>query len=315
MSPDAATGVPRAPGDAPPALAPVALFAYRRVEHLREAVASLQRNPEAPRTDLVVFCDAAARPEHADAVAAVRAHVAAIDGFRSVTRVLRSENLGLARSILGGVSQLLAGGERVIVVEDDLVVSPHFLRYMNEALERYAAEPRVACVHGYSYPAATPLPETFFLRGGDCWGWATWSRAWARFEQDGTRLHRQLRDANLLDAFDLDGAYPYAWMLEQQIAGKIDSWAIRWHASCFVQDLLTLYPGRSLVRNIGTDASGTHCESTEAFEAGVAATPIRLDPIAVEPSAAARAAIARFLRTQRPMRTRVRHLVHTLLGI
>jgi hypothetical protein len=289
-----------------PRLAPVVLFACARPDHLRRTLDALRTNPEAGATPLVVFCDGARRPEQAAAVEAVRSIAASAEGFASVTPVLRPRNLGLAASIIDGVSEQLGRHERVIVLEDDILVSPHFLRYMNEALDVYAAEPRVASIHGYCYPTREVLPETFFLRGADCWGWATWARAWKHFNPDGTALLCALRERGLERRFDLDGAYPYSRMLEDQIAGRNDSWAVRWHASCFLDDMLTLYPGRSLVHNIGNDASGTHSGATAAFAQSVASEPVQVLPQALEECAAARAAFARYLSRERSLWGRMR---------
>jgi hypothetical protein len=274
--------------------APVALFAFKRPVHLQRTVESLAANPLATRTHVVVFCDAARDERDTDGVAAVRAKVAQMRGFASVTPVHRESNLGLARSIIDGVSQLLAAHGRVIVVEDDLLLSPHFLLYMNEGLEVYAGDDKVASLHGYCYPVDMPLPETFFLRGADCWGWATWSRAWSHFEPDGRALLAALEAQGLTRRFDLDGSFPYTRMLADQIAGRNDSWAVRWHAACFLRGMLTLYPGRTLVENIGNDASGTHRGATGDFSASVSSTPVPVRRIALDESALARRAFARF---------------------
>jgi hypothetical protein len=288
------------PYSAPTDLAPVAVFAFKRPKHLARMLASLAANAEAVRTDVVVFCDAPRNKAEAAAVAEVRALVDSIRGFASVRAVHREQNLGLARSIIEGVTSMLDHNGRVIVVEDDLELSPHFLRFMNDGLACYAHDDRVASIHGYSYPARAPLPETFFLRGADCWGWATWSRAWAGFISDGQRLLYELRSKGLASEFDLDGAYPFTTMLAEQIAGRNDSWAVRWHASCFLADQLTLYPGRSLVHNIGNDASGTHRGDTEAFAQALVGGPIWVDRLPLEPSHLAREAFKTFLRQHRP---------------
>ena len=156
--------------------APIALFAYNRPAHLARTLAALQNNELAAASDLFVFADGAKSPAHAEGVARVRETLRDVTGFRSVTVAARAENLGLARSIISGVTELVTAHDRVIVVEDDLHTSPYFLRYLNEALEMYAADERVVSAHAYVYPIARPLPETFFLRGADCWGWATWRR-------------------------------------------------------------------------------------------------------------------------------------------
>jgi hypothetical protein len=295
-------------------LAPVIVFAYARADHLRRCVESLLANPEAERTDVTFFCDGPRDAGHIGGVEAVRSYVETITGFRSVRRVFREQNLGLSRSIIGGVTQALAESGRVIVLEDDLELSPHFLRFMNEALVRYRDDSRVASVHGYVYRTGEPLSETFFLRGADCWGWATWERAWRHYRSDGADLLAQLKARRLCHAFDFEGTYPFTRMLDQQIKGHNDSWAVRWHASCYVDGLLTLYPGRSLVRNIGNDASGTHAEKSDDFAVELSPTPISVCEILVEPSAASHAAFAAFFKARRTTRSRLRQLVYSLSG-
>lgn len=281
--------------------APIVLFAYKRADHLRRTIESLRENAEAASTELTLYCDGARTPSDQAAVDEVRSFVRQIEGFALVRPVFRPHNLGLAQSVISGVTEALQRHDRVIVLEDDLVLSPHFLRYMNAGLDCYAADDTVASIHGYCYPTEARLPDTFFMRGADCWGWATWSRAWTQFEADGRRLLDELRSRRLRRAFDLDGSFPYTAMLEDQVAGRNDSWAIRWHASCFLKNLLTLYPGRSLVENIGNDASGTHCSATAAYSQDVAASDVRLVRIPLTESLEAHRAFVRFFRRQQPM--------------
>ena len=281
--------------------APVIVFGYNRPAHLRRTVASLLANPQSADTDVYFFCDGAKRAEHEAQVQEVRSFVDSVGGFRSVTCVYRNINLGLAASVIDGVTHVLASHGRAIVVEDDLLLAPHFLQYMNDALECYANDTAVASIHGYCYPTGQDLPSTFFIKGADCWGWATWSRAWAHFERDGQLLLEELRSRGLTYGFDFEGSHPYTAMLEGQIAGRNDSWAVRWYASCFLKDMLTLYPGRSLVENIGNDGSGTHASATTQFVQQLAAAQVRVERIALEECAAARKAFKRFFgRTSRP---------------
>jgi hypothetical protein len=277
-------------------LAPIVLFAYKRADHLSRCVRSLAANPEARFSHLHVYCDGPRTLADTAAVEEVRRTVKGITGFASVNPVFRERNAGLARSIIEGVTSLLERHERVIVVEDDLLLSPHFLQYMNQALDLYAGEENVASVHAYCYPVREPMPETFFLRGADCWGWATWRRAWTHFRADGAALLGELRERNLTRAFDLDGAYPFTRMLADQVGGRNDSWAIRWHASAYLRGMLTLYPGRSLVRNIGNDASGTHSKSTDEFDVDLDSVHVPVQPIPLAENTSARDAFIRFLR-------------------
>lgn len=297
-----------------PIYAPIALFVYARPNHTRRTVEALLSNPQAASSDLIIFSDAARTPDKEEAVRLVREYVSGIEGFRSLTVHHRTQNFGLAKSIIEGVTQVLADHERVIVLEDDLVSSPHFLRYMNEALARFAEEERVISVHGYVYPVHNPLPEAFFLRGADCWGWATWRRGWAQFNPDGQFLLNELKHQHLLKLFDFNGAYSYSEMLKGQVNGSNDSWAVRWHASAFLANKLTLYPGRSLTHNIGNDSTGTHCGTTAIFDAELSVTPIRLDSVVIEESQAARKIVEEFFRSMRPPLQRVlRRLIPTTL--
>jgi len=277
--------------------AAIVLFAYKRVDHLRRCIESLASNVEASRSHLYIYCDGARTSADTPAVENVRKHIKGVNGFASVTPVLRQHNVGLSRSIIEGVTEVLKLHDRLIVVEDDLLLSPYFLRYMNQALNLYQKQERIASVHGYCYPVRDRLPETFFLRGADCWGWATWRRAWTEFRDDGQALLMELRERNLTHSFDLDGAYPFTQMLANQVAGRNDSWAIRWHAATYLKDMLTLYPGRSLVRNIGNDSSGTHAKNTtERFDVHLAHEPVEIRELSLMPNTQARQAFIRFLR-------------------
>ncbi len=153
------------------------------------------------------------------------------------------------------MTEVLDRYQKVIVLEDDLVISPHFLQFMNEALDLYKKEDNVISITAYIYPVEGPLPETFFLRGADCWGWATWKRGWNLFQADGLALLKKLEEQKLERDFDFDGAYPYTQMLKDQISGKNNSWAVRWYASAFLAGKLTLYPGEVNTLKKGTKSS------------------------------------------------------------
>ena len=279
--------------------APIALFVYNRPEHTRQTVEALQRNNLAVDSDLFIFTDAAQTPEAAASVQRVRSYLAGIEGFKSVHTIARERNLGLADSIVDGVTRVCGEYGRVIVLEDDLVTSPHFLRFMNEALDTYEDDERVASIHGYWYPVDGPVPETFFLRIPSSWGWATWSRAWRLFERDGGRLLAELRSRKLEKAFDLEGAVGYTRMLGDQIAGKNDSWAIRWDASLFLAGKMSLYPGASLIRNIGFDGSGRHSSVSKAYDAELTTGPIAVKRMEPEESLLAKAALVRYYRAEK----------------
>lgn len=280
--------------------APIALFVYNRPVHTKLTINALASNVYAKDSELIIFSDGPKAESDKEQVAEVRNFIRTISSFGSI-RVLESQvNKGLARSIIEGVTEVLKSSETIIVLEDDLVTSPHFLQYMNEGLDLYQHEEKVISIHAYMYPVKQELPETFFIRGADCWGWATWKRSWQLFEPDGAKLLRQLQDQNLALEFNFYGSYPYLKMLEDQIKGRNNSWAIRWYASAFLANRLTLYPGTSLVQNIGHDGSGVHSLESNQNEylVGLSARKILLEKIELSENHAAKKIIARFHKEQ-----------------
>lgn len=280
-------------------LSPIALFCYSRLIHLKKTLHSLKSNPESKYSDLYIYSDFPKNTDELTKVTEIRAYLKTLSGFKSITVIEREKNFGLSQSILSGVSKVLELHGTVIVLEDDLELSPYFLSYMAEALALYQDNPQVASIHGYTLPVKSKLPGTFFLKGADCWGWATWKRAWNTFEQDGEFLLKNLIQKNRTCEFDLDGYVGNTQMLKDQIAGKNDSWAIRWHASCFLNNMLTLHPGRSLVKNIGLEGTGQHCVKDFALDTQLSFEPPVLKKI--EPSESQEALIAykQFYKSQR----------------
>ena len=286
-------------------LAPIAMFVYKRPQHASRTLEALKLNDLAAESDLVIYSDGPKSDKDVSQVEAVRKLCSTIVGFKSVRVVEQERNLGLARSIISGVSDIVNTHGRSIVLEDDMVTSPHFLRYMNEALDLYENDEEVISIHGYVYPVKDTLPETFFLRGADCWGWATWKRGWVLFEPDGSKLLAKLETRQLERDFDFNASYAFTSMLRCQIAGSNDSWAVRWYASAFLLNKLTLYPGTSLVHNIGLDSSGTHSGTTTDLDVKLASEPINLLRIKISEDNHARDMFSSYFRSLRSPKSKV----------
>ncbi len=260
-------------------LAPILVLAYNRPDHLSKTLEALRANRLASESELYIYSDAPRNAEAEAKVAAVRAVIAETKGFAKVTTVYREKNVGLANNVIEGVSRLVNEYGRVIVVEDDLITSPFFLTFMNEALDKYKDEEKVLNVNGHVLKTKETLDETFFISFANSWGWATWKRAWDKFQPDGQILLDVLRSTGRSKRFDFDGKYHFTRMLEEQIEGKNNSWAIRWNATIFLNDGLALNAGRSLVDNIGTDGSGTHFTTVSGFSSELyeGDTPLEID--------------------------------------
>lgn len=296
--------------------APILLFVYNRPGHLRQTVEALQNNVLAPQSDLFIYSDAPKDESSREAVAEVRRLIHSIAGFKSVTITERSENWGLARSIIDGVTTQVNRFGRVIVLEDDLIVAPHFLTFMNDALETYKDEPRVGHIQACDFTKDPSLPDTFLIKWTGSWGWATWARAWQHFNPDGKALLTELKRRRLTRTFDFNGKYGYTRMLRRQTEGKNNSWAIRWNATLFLKDMLSLNVGKSLVQNNGFDGSGTNCGGGGLYASDLYMKPLpvaRISPI--EENAEARQAYVRYYaRTNSFTAKAIRRIKRTLKG-
>jgi len=279
--------------------APIVLFVYNRPEHARRTLEALERNTLATNSELFIYADgpkAGIATEGIENIKAVRNLIREKKWCGKVHLIESESNKGLANSILSGASEIIQSFGKAIILEDDHVTSPWFLQYMNDALNLYEQEEQVVCISGYFYPLEGPMPDSFFIKGADCWGWATWKRAWDTFERDGAISLKQLEEKKLVKEFEFEGTFPYIQMLKDQINGRNDSWAIRWYASAFLKNQLTLYPGKSLLANIGADGSGTHGGTTTSWDTAVADQRLVLKKISAQESGELRKKMALYFK-------------------
>ena len=193
----------------------------------------------------------------------VRDYIKTITGFKSIVVEEATENRGLAESVIYGVGKVLEEHGRAIVLEDDLVLSPYFLSYMNEALEMYKDEEDVININSHVLSSPMTFRENFLISFANSWGWATWKRGWQYFEPDAQKLLAKIEGEGREREFDM--GYHFTRMLCEQCEGKINSWAVRWNASLFVNRKLSLNVGRPLVVNGGFGEGATHCNTPDLF--------------------------------------------------
>ena len=240
--------------------APVLLFTYKRLESLKQTVAALQQNFLALQSELYIFSDGAKKEQDVDQVHKVREYIKGVTGFKKIVIKEAEINKGLANSIIGGVSEIIAQSGRVIVLEDDLITTPNFLDFMNSALTAYETKRKIFSISGYSFDLGKDNKDrcdVYFLNRGWSWGWATWANRW-------NEVDWQVKDYS---TFKLDkkkrrefakGGTDLNVMLKRQMSGLLDSWAIRWFYYQYKVQGLTVYPLYSKVRNNGFDEYATH---------------------------------------------------------
>lgn len=293
--------------------APIALFVYNRPAHTRKTVECLAKNEGAQSSVLHVFSDAARTPADEGAVNEVRNYIRGISGFKEVIIVEKIQNFGLAKSIISGVTGLCEKYDRVIVLEDDLETAPYFLKFMNEALDYYVNTPEVMHISGCRYPVSQfGIADTFFLHVPFCWGWGTWRRAWKYFDKDVSVMNKF--SFKMKYRFDFDGTYTNWVQLRRNRSGRINTWFVFWYAILFLRGGLALFPARSLVRNIGMDASGTHSPKTVEYSVELSQSPIRIESIALAESATAYEMHKKFFLSLRMQPwVRVKNALHRIL--
>ena len=296
--------------------APILLFVYNRPEHTQRCIESLKRNSLATDSTLYIYADGAKDDTQQPSVNEVRSYIHTIRGFKETIIIERDENWGLARNIIDGVTTQVNQYGRVIVLEDDLVVAPYFLQFMNDALETYQDEPKVGHIQACDFTQDPSLPDTFLIKWTGSWGWATWARAWKHFNPNGKELLQELEQRKLTRTFDFNGKYGFTRMLRRQIKGKNNSWAIRWNASLFLKDILSLNVGRSLVQNEGFDGSGTNCGGGGLYASHLHLAPLPVEKISpVQENLIARQTFVRYYgRTNSFWAKAIRRIKRTLKG-
>lgn len=248
-------------------LAPVALFVYNRPIQTKKVLDALSKCYESKKTILYIFSDGQklnATKDVINNIVRVRRLIKNEKRFLKVIIIISETNKGLQESIIYGISYVLSYHKNIIVLEDDLTVSPFFLKYMNDGLNKFEHTTDVGSICAYWHPSIKTFPDEsfFFLNGGDCWGWATWIDRWSLFESDALLIKNKLIESSLIDKFEFGGMIE---ILDLQIEKKVSSWFIRWHGSLILNNKLSLFPNISFVRNIGLDGSGTHGDNMVIF--------------------------------------------------
>ncbi|MBE5823706.1 MAG: sugar transferase [Butyrivibrio sp.] len=246
-------------------IAPVAVFAYNRPDKIKACIGALEKCELANKTELFVFADGYKGDKDKEKVLEVQEwlhdYVARKEyAFSNVTLVIKKQNAGLARSIIEGVTRLMDTYDQAIVVEDDLLVSPLFLRYMNEGLEYYKNNKKIWAMASYGYDLKALKKydhDIYYGYRASSWGWASWKDRWDTVDWEVSDYQQLMKDKKAQKKFCRGGGDLLTY-LTMQMNGKSDSWAIRWNYAACKQDMLTVYPRLGLVSNHGFDGSGTH---------------------------------------------------------
>lgn len=281
-------------------LAPVVLFVYNRPDHTRRTLEALAANALADASTLYMYADGprlGASSVERKAIQSTRRVLRERKWCKQVHIIESDHNLGLADSIVKGVTEVVNKHGKVIVLEDDIITSQGFLQYMNDALSLYENEDKVMHVSGYMFPVKDKLSDTFFYNTASCWGWGTWKIAWQHYDHDAAHLARRVETQGKIRAFDVEDSYPFYQSLLANANGQKKTWAVRWYASFFLQDGLALHPYPSLTNNVGFDATGENCSTNDIYYWPTLAQNIETKLIPLKESTLVRVAMKAFYNT------------------
>ena len=248
----------------PLSLAPVLIATHTRIDHLKQTISALRQNGLAAKTHLFIASDAARNENEEQQVVSVRKYIDSIDGFLAVTKIYREENFGHFRNFQDATDQVFTIYDKIIKLEDDIVTAPGFLTFINKGLVQYEHDKRVISISGHLWEGVKCTKETMLLPTANGWGWAIWKDRFYLNPHDPALAQEFLDSPRLF--FKMCRTNPRLVAMVIRIANnKLTAGDVSWCLYIIKNNKLVLFPGESLVRNIGYDGSGQNCGIDEKF--------------------------------------------------
>lgn len=247
-------------------LAPICLFTYNRLQETQLTLQALRKNNLAKESDLFIFSDGPKNEQDKIKVDSVRSFLRSVDAFKSIKIIEAPSNRGLAQSIINGATQILKDHDTIIVLEDDLVTTPNFLDFMNQALQYYENEERIQSVNGYSLFLKGNTNDIYFQRRTGSWGWATWKSRWNPEIFDKEKIKNIIaQNPSILIDFKKHCGSDISKMLIDSINNRNDSWYVRWTFDHFLKEHYAVFHASSFIENIGHSNNATHCTGINVY--------------------------------------------------
>ncbi len=199
-------------------------------------------------------------PDEERLVEQSRAVIEQIDWDCTVKTNFSNVNLGCKTRIASGLTWAFQQSEELIILEDDCLPHPSFFAYCEQLLERYRLDQRIMMISGDNFqPSRRSRYSYYFSRWPHIWGWASWRRAWEQFDVKISSWPEFRSSEKLKSRFGSQQEYEHwSHVLDEQYAGKIDTWDFPWAYACWCNSGLTILPERNLVANIGFGPEATH---------------------------------------------------------
>jgi hypothetical protein len=247
-------------------LAPIVIFTYNRRETIEKLINSLLKNKESKNSNLYIFQDNHKNIYDKHRVEDVKNYIRHINGFKKKKIYYRSINFGLSKNIIEGIKLVFSKHNKAIFLEDDLIVSDQFLKFMNKCLNFYYKKKKIWHISGWNYDIniKNNKYDAFIIRNTNSWGWATWKDRWKYFSKDPEKIFKTWK-SNDIAKFNLDNVYDFFLQIKKNYLKILDTWGIFWYATVFVNKGLCIYPKKSLVKNIGFGEFATNTKVKQFF--------------------------------------------------
>lgn len=299
-------------------LAPIVLFTYNRLSHTRQTIEALRANVYAAESRLYIYSDGPKNESADKSVREVRDYLHSVTGFKEIHIVERARNWGLAENIIDGVTKIVNEYGKIIVVEDDIVTSKYFLKYMNDALEVYRENSKVMEISGYMYPIKKEkktLSEAVFVKAGFCWGWGTWKDRWQYFDRNPRKFVESFSEKDIYD-FEVEGSTGAWQQVVDNYSGALYTWAVFWDVAMFLKDGLTLVPRKCMSMNIGMDNTGTNCLKTDRYDVELCTEDEKFFPLEIKENTDVRECMKGFFLAMKPtlLRRIASKIYHCIMG-
>jgi len=216
---------------------------------------------------LYIVSDAAFTSADKAKINEVRAYISQIEGFKSVISINRNENLGSFLSVRKAIDEILQKYRKIIFLEDDNIVSPNFLGFLNEGLAFYQNEKTIFSISAYNYPITIPASyhhNVYKWQGFSAWGVGLWLDRWEKMDWKLPKPDVIKQNKALKKKINLAGEHLYPLIKYSHNSGREIIDVIVSYYMC-QQDLFSVFPITSKVRNMGHDGSGEHGGVTDRF--------------------------------------------------
>jgi len=198
-----------------------------------------------------------------------------IDWDCEVKTLFREENLGCKIAVSSAISWFFENVEEGIILEDDCLPSKSFFNYCEILLEKYRNDTRIMHIS-----AENPIDDSFgessyyFSKIPHIWGWATWKRAWKKYDVDFQNYNDFIKNNHIENVFPEKYVQKYWNKIFSRVKdGKINTWDYQWTYALFINNGLSINPNLNMVSNIGFGVEGaTHtsvsekCANRQTFE-------------------------------------------------